>query len=138
MGDKETFSEKTLKQIRSDNQSTAGAGTQKILRMVLVIDAIFIVMILVFFYYKESGDKYHSSAMKYDYISLRFSNINKKQSRQSVLILKSDSRKLRDEMIPGISGIVLEAGIHSISPCLYQPKSNLCMRYHNERPPFMG
>jgi len=128
MGDKETFSEKTLKQIRSGVQSATEAGTRKVSRPVPVIDAIFIMITPAFFYHRESDGKYHSSAMKYDDISLRFSinTENEKQTYQDVYILKSDSRKLKDGMTPGSSEITLEAGIHSISPCLHQLKSNLC------------
>jgi len=73
MTEKETFTEKTLKRIKSGERTPSSARSRRLSKIVLIIDAVFVILILMFFFGKEKKDIYQTSTVSYNKLQVRFS-----------------------------------------------------------------
>ncbi|MCP4135407.1 MAG: hypothetical protein GY754_30840, partial [bacterium] len=95
MDEKETFTQKTLKSLRTHDGSERRTRKRKLSRIILFVDAIVVVLILIFFQTRTPEEHNRSATINYKDMQIRFSITNQKESGIYLysITLKSTSKK---------------------------------------------
>ena len=91
MAEKETFTEQTLKRIRSGELSPATKKKRSLSRMIFLIDAIVVTLILVFLVSRNSEKDYTSATANTAGLTARFSVSNSSEAESYIMSLSLTS-----------------------------------------------